>query len=81
MTAGTTTFTLTDAFTSPALGTLDVAGGAFTLATGETRTVTGTVTAAGPAPEGRSLSGQMSVVSTSGAVLGTGTVVIGEVTR
>ena len=79
--AGTTTFTLTDAFTSPALGTLDVAGGPFTLATGATRTVTGTVTAAGPAPQGRSLSGEMTVVNSSGAVLGTGTVIIGEVTR
>jgi len=78
--AGTTTFTLNDAFTSPELGTLTVPAESFTLEAGQTRTVTGAVTAAAAAPEGRTLSGQMSVVSSSGAVLGTGTVVIDEVT-
>ena len=78
--AGTTTFSLSDAFTSPALGTLSVPSDTFTLDAGESRTITGTVTAAQAAPEGRSLSGQMQVVSTSGAVLGTGLVLIDEVT-
>jgi len=78
--AGSTTFDLYDAFASPALGTLTVPADTFTLDTGQTRTVTGTVQAASEAAEGRQLSGLMQVVSTSGAVLGSGTVVVEEVT-
>ena len=79
--AGTTTFDYVDVFFSPELGTLAVPGAPFTLAAGETRRVTGSLTAAGPAAPGRDLFGSMSVISTSGAPLGTGTVLVEEVTE
>ena len=51
------------------------------LAAGASTPVTGAVTAkAAPAPPGRQLFGEMNVVSTAGAVLGTGSVVVGSVT-
>lgn len=77
--AGTTAFDYLDVYFSPALGTLTVPTAPFTLANGESTTLQGQVTATAAPAAGRSLFGTMQVVSRSGAVLGTGTVVIGTV--
>jgi hypothetical protein len=79
--AGTTTFDYRDVFYADALGSLAVDSTPFTLANGETRTVNGTVTANQAVAEGRVLFGEMNVTSDSGALLGTGTVTIKNVTE
>jgi hypothetical protein len=78
--AGTTTFDYLDVFYADSLGSLDVDKTPFDLASGESRTIEGTVTANQAAAEGRSLFGAMNVVSDTGALLGTGTVAIENVT-
>lgn len=78
--AGTTQFDYVDVFFSPQLGSLALPATAVTLPSGGSTTVTGTLTAQAAAADGRSLFGSMSVVSTSGAVLGTGTVLVKAVT-
>ncbi len=78
--AGTTTFDYRDVFFADALGSLAVDGTPFDLPQGSSKVVTGTVTANAAAAEGRQLFGSMSVVSESGAVLGTGEVLIKAVT-
>jgi hypothetical protein len=50
------------------------------LAAGGSTAVTGTVTATAAPATGRQLFGEMRVVSAAGAVLGTGSVVVGSVT-
>lgn len=78
--AGTTAYDYLDVFFSPALGSLSVPATAFTLAPGASTDVSGTVTANAAPESGRRLFGEMRVVSTAGAVLGTGSVVVGSVT-
>jgi subtilisin family serine protease len=77
---GTTTYDYLDVFFSSALGSVEVDETPFTLDNGESHEVTGTVTANDAVAEGRSLFGEMQVLSESGALLGTGQVRIGAVT-
>ncbi len=82
--AGTTEFDYRDVFYSAALGSVSVPSTPITLGAGESATLAGTVTAAAVPPAGRSLFGEVTL-STSfttggGAVVGRGSVVIGEVT-
>jgi hypothetical protein len=77
--AGTTQYDYQDVFLSPALGTMTVPATVLNLANGATASVTGSVTAAAAPAEGRSLFGEMALVTDEGAVVGRGTVVIGAV--
>jgi subtilisin family serine protease len=77
--SGTTAYDYRDVFYSPALGSVDVGGSSITLGTGGTATVSGTVTAAMAPAAGRSLFGEMTVVTDEGAVVGRGSVAIGSV--
>lgn len=79
--SGTTSYDYLDVFYAGALGTIDVDGAPFSLANGESHTVTGTVTANQSAAEGRSLFGAMNVFSDTGALLGTGAVTVNAVTE
>ena len=74
--AGTTEYDYRDVFFSPALGTLDVPSTPVELDGGESATVTGTLNALAEAAAGRQLFGEMRVVSSEGAVLGTGSVLV-----
>jgi subtilisin family serine protease len=78
--AGTTEYDYLDVFYSPSLGELEVAPQPIDLATGQTVTVTGALTAKAAAEAGRRVFGEMRVVSSEGAVLGTGTVTVGSIT-
>lgn len=78
--AGGTTYDYRDAVFSPALGSLDVTSPSVSLATGQSTTVTGTVTALMAPEAGRQLSGVMVVRSAQGAILGQSVVLIGAVT-
>ncbi|MBM6402572.1 S8 family serine peptidase [Phycicoccus sonneratiae] len=75
--AGTTTFDYRDVFFSSALGTLAVPSGAVNLAGGASVEVTGSITPEADAAAGRQLFGEMNLVSSEGAVLGTGSVLVG----
>ncbi|WP_240918070.1 PPC domain-containing protein [Phycicoccus sp. HDW14] len=76
--AGTTTFDYRDVFFSGSLGSLDVPSGAISLKGGQTVSIGGTITPEAAAAEGRELFGQMDVVSSEGAVLGSGAVLLSE---
>ena len=78
--AGSTEYDYLDVFFSEALGSLSTSDTTLQLAAGESAGVTGTVTATAAPASGRQLFGEMKVVSTAGAVLGTGSVVVGSVT-
>nr|WP_296066432.1 S8 family serine peptidase [uncultured Actinoplanes sp.] len=78
--SGSTAYDYLDVYFSPALGTLSTPGTAVSLPNGASTTVTGSVTAAAPAPAGRDLFGEVAVVTDEGAVVGRGSVVIGSVT-
>ncbi|MGW5605327.1 S8 family serine peptidase [Streptomyces sp. NPDC003753] len=79
--SGSTAYDYRDVFFSPALGSVTVDGSApVKLGTGDSATVSGTVTAAAPAPEGREFFGQVQLVNTRGTVAGTGSVKIEKVT-
>ncbi|MFC7496312.1 MULTISPECIES: S8 family serine peptidase [unclassified Nocardioides] len=78
--AGTTEYDYLDVFFSPALGALTVDGAEHSLAGGGSAEIGGTLTAQQAPAAGRSLFGEMRVVSSEGAVLGTGAVQIGAVT-
>jgi len=78
--AGTTAYDYRDVFYSPGLGTLDVPSASKSLAQGSSSALSGTVTAQGTPGDGRQLFGEMTVLSSEGAVLGSGSVVIGSVT-
>ena len=80
--SGTTQFDYLDVFFSPAIGTLTVTdpAGAFDLASGATRSVTGTLTANSAPATGRSVFGEMTVTTAGGAFLGKGSVSVGAVT-
>ena len=79
--AGTTSYDYLDVYYAGALGSIKVDETAFRLATGESHTVTGTVTANEPTADGRSLFGSMNVRSDSGALLGSGQVAINNVNQ
>ena len=78
--AGTTEYDYLDVFFSSALGAITTTDTTVDLAPGESTSVTGAVTAKTAPAAGRQLFGEMRVVSTAGAVLGTGSVVVGSVT-
>ncbi|MFJ9715190.1 S8 family serine peptidase [Streptomyces sp. NPDC101213] len=80
--AGTTAYDYLDVFYSSSLGTVDVDGSTpVKLATGASAAVSATVTAAAPAPAGRSFFGQVQLVNARGTVAGLGSVVIEKVTQ
>ena len=79
--SGSTEYDYLDVFDSPALGELAVDPTETTLANGATRTIQGEVTANDTPAEGRQLFGELKVLSDQNAVLGTGAVVIEEVTE
>ena len=78
--AGSTQYDYLDVFFSSALGVLSTTDTTVDLAVGGSATMAGALTAKGAPAAGRQLFGEMRVVSTAGAVLGTGSVVVGSVT-
>ena len=77
---GVTEFDYLDVFFASALGSLDVDEAPFTFAGGSTKEIDGTITANDVPEAGRELFGALSLESTSGAVLGTASVLIKAVT-
>ncbi|MFI7136344.1 S8 family serine peptidase [Streptomyces massasporeus] len=78
--AGTTEYDYRDVFFSPSLGSVTVEGSApVKLGTGDSATVSGSVTAAAAAPEGREFFGQVQLVNARGTVAGVGSVKIEKV--
>jgi hypothetical protein len=77
--AGSTAYDYRDVFFSPALGSVNTAGTIVALANGASTTVAGSVVTAGAPPAGRALFGDMSVVTSEGAVVGRGAISIGSV--
>ncbi|MFE9098436.1 S8 family serine peptidase [Streptomyces sp. NPDC007264] len=79
--SGSTAYDYRDVFFSPALGQVAVDESApVTLGTGDSATVSGTVTAAAAAPEGREFFGQVQLVNARGTAAGVGSVKIEKVT-
>lgn len=78
--SGTTEYDYLDVFFSSALGSLTVPATAVDLASGASAPVTGEITVDAAPAAGRQLFGEMRVLSGQGAVLGTGSVVVGSVT-
>ncbi|MFG2308618.1 S8 family serine peptidase [Streptomyces sp. NPDC048566] len=79
--SGSTAYDYLDVFFSAALGTVTVDDSTpVKLATGASATVSGSVTAAAAAPEGREFFGQVQLVNARGTVAGTGSVKIEKVT-
>ncbi|MFE9627261.1 S8 family serine peptidase [Streptomyces sp. NPDC006527] len=79
--AGSTEYDYLDVFFSSSLGTVDVDESTpVKLATGASATVSATVTALAPAPEGRAFFGQVQLVNARGTVAGLGNVAIEKVT-
>jgi subtilisin family serine protease len=76
---GSTAYDYRDSFSAAALGSLSAPATPLTLANGATATLTGTVTAQSTPAAGRALFGELSVVTTEGAVVGRGAVSIGTV--
>ncbi|MGK5672827.1 S8 family serine peptidase [Micromonospora sp. URMC 106] len=76
---GSTAYDYRDSFSAAALGSLSAPATPLTLANGATATLTGTVTAQSTPAAGRALFGELSVVTTEGAVVGRGAVSIGAV--
>jgi subtilisin family serine protease len=76
---GSTAYDYLDVYYSAALGTMTVPAGAKALASGASTTITGSVTAASAPAAGRSLFGEMAVVTDEGAIVGRGSVSIGHV--
>ncbi|MFC7548222.1 S8 family serine peptidase [Plantactinospora sp. GCM10030261] len=77
--AGSTAYDYRDVFFSPALGNVTVADKSVALGNGESTTFDGTVTAEATPVAGRQLFGEMTVVTSEGAVVGRGQVTIGSV--
>ncbi|ELS53280.1 putative Serine protease [Streptomyces viridochromogenes Tue57] len=78
---GSTAYDYLDVFYSASLGTVTVDGSApVKLGTGDSATVTGSVTALAAAPEGREFFGQVRLVNARGTVAGLGNVKIEKVT-
>ncbi|MET9082955.1 S8 family serine peptidase [Streptomyces sp. NPDC004237] len=79
--SGSTDYDYRDVFFSAALGSVTVDGSTpVQLGTGASTTVTGQVTAAAAAPEGREFFGRVQLVNARGTVAGTGSVKIEKVT-
>jgi hypothetical protein len=78
--AGTTTYNYLDVFFSATLGSLDVDATPVALGGGGTGSISGSVTALVAPAAGRQLFGDMTVITTQGAVVGRGSVAIGAVT-
>lgn len=76
---GSTAYDYRDSFSAAALGTLSTPTTAITLAHGASGALTGTVTAQSAPAAGRALFGELSVVTSEGAVVGRGAVSIGAV--
>ncbi|MEU0188684.1 S8 family serine peptidase [Streptomyces afghaniensis] len=78
--AGTTEYDYRDVFFAPSLGSVTVDGSApVKLGTGDSATVSGSVTAAATAPEGREFFGQVQLVNARGTAAGVGSVKIEKV--
>jgi subtilisin family serine protease len=77
--AGTTQLDYRDAYYAPSLGTLTVPQTFTTLANGAAYTVKGSITAASVPPAGRSLTGEMNVVTDQGAIVGAAVVNVASV--
>ncbi|WP_033338500.1 S8 family serine peptidase [Catenuloplanes japonicus] len=77
--AGTTQLDYRDAYYAPSLGALTVPEKFTTLANGASLTVTGAITAATVPPAGRSLTGELNVVSDQGAIVGAAVVTVASV--
>ncbi|MFF4251732.1 S8 family serine peptidase [Streptomyces sp. NPDC001663] len=79
--SGSTAYDYRDVFFSSSLGTVTVDGSTpVKLGTGDSATVSGSVTAAAAAPEGREFFGQVQLVNAKGTVAGIGSVKIEKVT-
>ena len=79
--AGSTEYSYLDVFFSSALGSLTVPATAVDLAPGASTPFSGEITANAAPAAGRQLFGEMRVLSSENAVLGTGSVVVGSVTQ
>ncbi|WP_433828064.1 S8 family serine peptidase [Actinoplanes sp. CA-015351] len=79
--SGSTAYDYLDVYYSPALGAITTQSTPFSLANGQSATVTGSVTAAAVPPAGRSMFGDVSIVTDEGAVVGRGSVVVTAVTE
>ncbi|MFI8170049.1 S8 family serine peptidase [Streptomyces sp. NPDC085931] len=77
--SGTTAYDYQDVFFSASLGSVSVDGSAVKLGTGDSATVSGSVTAAAAAPEGREFFGEVQLVNARGTVAGLGSVKIEKV--
>ncbi|MFF5155731.1 S8 family serine peptidase [Streptomyces sp. NPDC000348] len=78
--AGSTDYDYRDVFFSASLGSVGVDGSASVkLGTGDSATVSGDVTVAAAAPEGRAFFGRVQLVNARGTVAGVGSVAIGKV--
>ncbi|MFF2012252.1 S8 family serine peptidase [Streptomyces sp. NPDC058195] len=78
--AGTTTYNYRDVYYAPSLGTIKVdESKAVDLANGASAKIGAEVVAAGAAPEGRQLFGEVHLVNSRGTAAGTGSVVIEKV--
>ncbi|MFH9004791.1 S8 family serine peptidase [Streptomyces afghaniensis] len=78
--AGTTEYDYRDVFFAPSLGSVTVDGSApVKLGTGDSATVSGSVTAAATAPEGREFFGEVQLVNARGTAAGVGSVKIEKV--
>ncbi|MGW6791521.1 S8 family serine peptidase [Streptomyces chartreusis] len=78
--SGSTAYDYLDVFFSAALGTVTVSDAPVKLGTGQSATVTGSVTAQAAAPEGREFFGQVQLLNARGTVAGIGNVKIEKVT-
>ena len=76
---GSTAYDYRDSFSAATLGNLSASATPLNLAHGGTATLTGAVTAQSTPVAGRALFGELSVVTTEGAVVGRGAVSIGTV--
>jgi hypothetical protein len=78
--AGTTAYDYRDVFFATSLGSLSVPAAPLTLNPGASATITGSVVANAAPAAGRELFGEMRLVTESGAVVGSGAVLIKAVT-
>jgi hypothetical protein len=78
--SGSTQYDYLDVFYSPTLGSVTAPATPVALANGAGTTITGQVTAASVPPAGRSMFGEMTVLTDEGAVVGRGSVAITAVT-
>ncbi|WP_320782726.1 S8 family serine peptidase [Streptomyces sp. CRN 30] len=77
--AGSTEYDYRDVYFAATLGAVTVDDAPVSLATGESATVSGSVTALAAAPEGRAFFGRVQLVNARGTVAGTGSVAIEKV--